>query len=128
MKDNTLIALTAAGAIGGGLIGWYLSRKPPEEPEEPPWEPGWPLPWDPEDPEDPMTVEGLIGLYGPAWVLTQSEWYAAGFTGSRYDGSYAQWKYAFELANPSMNFESYVITNIGYDPPYEWWAYWGRYD
>lgn len=76
----------------------------------------------------PPYVPGPVGQYGPAWVLTQDEWYAAGFTGSRYDGIYSQWKYAFELANPSMNFEDYVIANIGYDPPYEWWAYWGRYD
>jgi len=117
VKENAALALGLGLGIGALIYGLAnVKAKPPDG--EPPEEP----------PEEPPTVPGPVGLYGPAWVLTQDEWYAAGFTGSRYDGNYYQWKYAFELANPSMNFEGYVIANIGYDPPYDWWAYWGRYD
>ena len=92
-------------------------------PEFPP--PG--IPPEPEIPPPPLAVPYVINTYGPAWVLEHSEWLAAGFTGNRYEGTYDQWKYAFELAHPGQSFESYVISNIGFDPGYAWWAKWGRY-
>ena len=78
-------------------------------------------------PVAPLAAPSLVDTFGPAWVLEQSEWLAAGYTGNRYAGTYAQWKYAFELAHPGQSFENYVIANLGFDPSYAWWARWGRY-
>ena len=51
----------------------------------------------PEAPVMPVwsTAQIFVENSGPAWVLTQAEWEAAGYTGDRFKGTYSQWKDAF---------------------------------
>ncbi len=66
------------------------------------------------DPGD--LTAGLVNTYGPAWVLTNEEWAAAGHTGDRYEGTFEQWKDAFEKAHPTQTFEDYLDANRYYGP------------